>query len=182
MRLSLPGKTVHNRSTRGETLCGLLVPWFHGSALQNCDVLWFIDNEAAVASLIRGSSTQTDVHTLVQVAHFLFQRFQIRVWLEWIDSESNPSDGLSRLGTDDPWTNAQLWEVSEVDYPSELRYVFRPSHLPSFSRVHGQWVILLTVGGMISSSKMTYQAGLCVCTTTSTQCYFIALCLPVHVS
>ena len=134
----VPHEVVLTREDRtqqiypGETLCGLLVPWFHGSALQNCDVLWFIDNEAAVASLIRGSRTQTDVHTLVQVAHFLFQRFQIRVWLEWIDSESNPSDGLSRLGTDDPWTNAQSWKVTEVDYPSELRYVFRPSHLPRF--------------------------------------------------
>ena len=68
----------------GETLCGLLVPWFHGATLRHQDILWFIDNEAAVASLIRGSSSQIDVHTLVQVAHFLFQRFQIRVWIEWI--------------------------------------------------------------------------------------------------
>ena len=78
------------------------------------DILWFIDNEAAVASLIRGSSSQIDVHTLVQVAHFLCQRFQIRVWIEWIDSESNPSDGLSRDGVCDSWTRSQPWDVSEV--------------------------------------------------------------------
>ena len=116
----------------GETLCGLLVPWFHGTTLSHQDILWFIDNEAAVASLIRGSSSQIDVHTLVQVAHFLFQRFQIRVWIEWIDSESNPSDGLSRDGVCDSWTRSQPWDVSEVSYPEPLRSVCHPAHLSRF--------------------------------------------------
>ena len=116
----------------GETLCGLLVPWFHGATLHHQDLLWFIDNEAAVASLIRGSSSQIDVHTLVQVAHFLFQRFQIRVWIEWIDSESNPSDGLSRDGVSDSWTRSQPWDVSEVSYPDPLRSVCHPAHLSRF--------------------------------------------------
>ena len=97
------------------------------------DILWFIDNEAAVASLIRGSSSQIDVHTLVQVAHFLFQGFQIRVWIEWIDSESNPSDGLSRDGVCDSWTRSQPWDVSEVSYPDPLRSVCHPAHtFPAF--------------------------------------------------
>ena len=31
----------------------------------------------------------------------LWQDLRARVWLEWIDSKSNPADGLSRLGLSD---------------------------------------------------------------------------------
>ena len=36
------------------------------------------------------------------------------VWFEWIDSESNPSDGLSRAGVNDPWTKSQDWSTEEL--------------------------------------------------------------------
>ena len=36
------------------------------------------------------------------------------VWFEWIDSHSNPADGLSRLGLKDPWTLKQGWTLQEV--------------------------------------------------------------------
>ena len=62
------------------------------------DVLWFVDNEAACASLIRGASSQEDVAVVAEVVHLLTLRLGCRIWFEWIDSKSNPSDGLSRLG------------------------------------------------------------------------------------
>ena len=37
-----------------------------------------------------------------------------------IDSESNPSDGLSRLGLLDPWTLTQDWDVRSFDFPPLL--------------------------------------------------------------
>ena len=116
----------------GETLCGLLVPWFHGASLANLDVLWFVDNEAAVASLIKGESSQADVHTMVQPAHYLLQHFRVRVWFEWIDGQSNPSDGLSRAGLLDTWTQHQAWQLFELDFPSALEQVARPEDLSSF--------------------------------------------------
>ena len=54
----------HQQIYSGETLCGLLVPWVHGDLLEGRDLLWFVDNEAAVSSLIKGSSGQSDVHTI----------------------------------------------------------------------------------------------------------------------
>ena len=42
---------------------------------------------------------------------------ECRVWIEWIDSKSNPADGLSRLGLLDPWTQGQGWELSEAAQP-----------------------------------------------------------------
>ena len=45
----------------GQTLAGLLVPWFHPRELQNFDIVWHIGNEAAANCLIRGNSREHDV-------------------------------------------------------------------------------------------------------------------------
>ena len=104
----------------GESLCGLLVPWLHGPALRHHDLLWFIDNEAAVSSLIRGASSQEDVHLIAQFSHAFLHTLQCRVWYEWTDSASNPSDGLSRDGLLDVWSLNQLWDLREYSFPTEL--------------------------------------------------------------
>ena len=124
----------HQQIYPGETLCGLLVPWVHGDLLEGRDLLSFVDNEAAVSSLIKGSSGQEDVHTktIVQLAHLIFQKRQIRPWIEWIDSASNPSDGLSRLGIEDEWTQTQPWRLCKLSFPVELRFVARPTDLQPF--------------------------------------------------
>lgn len=110
----------HQQIFPGETLCGLVVPWIHPDLFRNRDVLWFIDNEAAAACLIRGGSKQEDVHLLAQYSQLLCHSLNARLWIEWIDSESNPSDGLSRLGISDPWTVLQGWQVQEYPYPDDL--------------------------------------------------------------
>lgn len=115
----------------GETLCGLVVPWYHPHLFSRQDVIWFIDNEAAAACLIRGSSKQSDVHLLAQFSTLQFHVLQCRVWVEWIDSESNPSDGLSREGLSDPWTVFQGWQTQEFEYPEEL---LPQNFLSSFER------------------------------------------------
>eukprot|EP00435_Cladocopium_sp_Y103_P029146 s1516_g7.t1 len=82
----------------GETLCGLVVPVLHPDYLQHQDITWYVDNEAATSSLVRGSSKQIDVHMIAQFSQVLLYKLGARTWWEWIDSASNPSDGLSRLG------------------------------------------------------------------------------------
>ena len=101
----------------GEALCGLVVPLHLNSLLNNCDILWWGDNEAAIAALARGTSSQDDVHELVQATHLTLHRLSSRVWWEWIDTSSNPSDGLSRSGLTDPWTLSQNWKLEEIAFP-----------------------------------------------------------------
>ena len=79
------------------------------------DVIWFIDNEAACSSLVRGTSSQDDIGTIAGITHFLMLRYHIRIWYEWIDSNSNPADGLSRDGLQDEWTAQQGWQLSISD-------------------------------------------------------------------
>ena len=57
----------------------------------------------------------------MQVVHWTLLSIGARAWFECIDSESNPSDGLSRDGLTDQWTVSQGWELREamdVDWAS----------------------------------------------------------------
>ena len=91
--------------------------WCLKNELRGRDLIWFVDNEAAAAAAIRGSTSEPDVAVLVEVAHLLWLSAQCRVWIEWIDSKSNPADGLSRAGLSDAWTAMQDWSLSEAADP-----------------------------------------------------------------
>jgi len=104
----------------GETIASVVIPYLCADLLRDCDLLWFIDNEGAASSLVRVTSAEPDILLMVQQAHIQFSALRIRPWFEWIDSESNPADGLSRLGLSDPWTSTQDWDVRSFDFPPLL--------------------------------------------------------------
>ena len=81
------------------------------------ELLWFIDDESAVSSLIRGGSKAEDVGQLAAATHLALIERQCAAWFEWIDSDSNPADGLSRDGLLDQWTIQQGWELLEFGQP-----------------------------------------------------------------
>ena len=66
--------------------------------LRGADLLLFVDNEAAVSAAIRGVSNAPDARVLVEVLQVLQLRLDLRIWVEWVDSKSNPADGFSREG------------------------------------------------------------------------------------
>ena len=78
------------------------------------DVIAFVDNEAAVSALVRGTSRATDAAQLAEVTHAILLRLSCRLWIERTDSISNPADGLSREGLDDPWTMRQGYELEHL--------------------------------------------------------------------
>ena len=78
------------------------------------DVIAFVDNEAAVSALIRGSSRVVDAAQLAELLHAILLRLSCRVWVEWIDSNSNPADGLSRQGLLDAWTCRQGYSLAQI--------------------------------------------------------------------
>ena len=58
--------------------------------------------------------------------HMLSIHLNVRIWFEWIDSDSNPADGLSREGPDDAWTLQQAWQVEEaspIDFLPDLAWL-----------------------------------------------------------
>ena len=56
--------------------------------------------------------------TTVQAA-----KLKSSIWFEWIDSDSNPADGLSRDGVEDEWTKKQGWDLVDLGSP-DWSYIF----------------------------------------------------------
>ena len=50
---------------------------------------------------------------MAMCVQLLLIRYKIAIWFEWVDSNSNLADGLSRDGAEDPWTLDQHWELHE---------------------------------------------------------------------
>ena len=73
-----------------------------GARFAGRDIVWFIDNETVCASAVRGTSSMQEVSAILDASIVCLSRQNTRVWYEWIDSKSNPSDGLSRLGINCP--------------------------------------------------------------------------------
>ena len=82
--------------------------------LEGREMVWFVDNEAALSSLIRGASKAEDVGHIAASTQLAMMEHSCAAWFEWIDSDSNPSDGLSRDGIRDLWTVRQGWDLTEI--------------------------------------------------------------------
>ena len=77
---------------------------FHkGGALRGRDILWYVDNTAALSAMIKGSSGNQVLDRIVGLFWILTFRLQIRVWIEYVDSNSTWSDGVSREFAADPF-------------------------------------------------------------------------------
>ena len=73
---------------------------------------------SAAMAIIKGASAKADLSAITVAIHAVFARLRIRVWVEYVESASNPSDGLSRAGLEDDWTVAQGWQLKAVDCPA----------------------------------------------------------------
>ena len=67
-----------------EALTPLLTVYSLLAIFQNLDPYFFVDNEAAVSTFIRGSSRAADVAAAAEIWHFLCARISCRAWVERI--------------------------------------------------------------------------------------------------
>ena len=91
-----------------------LILWNWGFALR--DHLWvhFIDNDAALASLAKGSSSVKSGEVIVAYTHELAARLGIWSWHDRVDTAANPVDKLSR------GVMASDWDLMRITFPKEL--------------------------------------------------------------
>ena len=80
-----------------EILPALLALLLWSSYLEGCQVCWYLDNDAARATLIRGSASGTWAQCMI--SEFVEHEMKCRLmsWFSRVPSESNVSDGPSRL-------------------------------------------------------------------------------------
>ena len=65
--------------------------------------LWFVDNVAALMSLIKGRSNTVELDIMAGAVHAALCGLNSAIYFEWIASKDNWSDGVSRDGADDVW-------------------------------------------------------------------------------
>ena len=107
-----------------EAVLGVVVPYNVPHLLSGCDVIWYIDNQSACQLLVKGSSSHEDMSVVAALTHLMLARLGCRVYFEYIESEANPSDGLSRDGLLDSWTQAQGWTLLQAELPPFLHGAF----------------------------------------------------------
>ena len=61
-------------------------------------VLFFIDKQSACCALTKGCSRSWDIQLMATAWRIFGLRLGCRIWIEWVPSEDNPADILSREG------------------------------------------------------------------------------------
>ena len=103
--------------------------------LRGMDVWWGIDNEAAEAALVKGYSSRADTAAIVAATHIVAAQRDLRIFYFHVDSDSNPSDGLSRGGVTDPWTARMARDRGWKLYTANAPDLVQLSQLPLRSLV-----------------------------------------------
>ena len=89
---------------------------------QDVDLIHFVDNTAALAAIITGSSGKRDVAPLACAYQLLLAQRGSRLWAEYVESDANIADGPSRDG--------DSWFASEEASALNVRQV--EARLPAF--------------------------------------------------
>ena len=100
-----------------EALLGITAPINLAQHLVDCDLIWFIDNTPTCSCLIKGSSSHSDLAAISTMTNLLLASLNCRTYFEYVQSEANCADGLSRGSLTDPWTIQQAWDPSMAKLP-----------------------------------------------------------------
>ena len=76
--------------------------------LQDRDIIWFVDNQAAMGAAIKAGSSVEDMSEVVFIHNLAAIRLSVRIWYEYVPSALNISDPLSREGLSDPSVAGKL--------------------------------------------------------------------------
>ena len=60
------------------------------------DIIWMVDNTAALGGVIKGASGLAVSERLIALFWMQAYALDLRLWIEYIDSRGNWSDGISR--------------------------------------------------------------------------------------
>ena len=83
------------------------------------DVIFFVDNTASLHALVKGSSRNEQIDRTVQLVHLWALEARCRLWFEFVPSEQNWADGISRNGLTDSFAAGRGLTPSIVPVQTE---------------------------------------------------------------
>ena len=90
---------------------------FVASQARSCQGLWFVDNIAALMALVKGRSDNPELDAMAGCIHALLYSLRSGCYFEWVQSDDDWSDGISRKGIYDEWYQAHGFRVHRVPVP-----------------------------------------------------------------
>ena len=97
------------------------------NAIKGRSFLWFEDNSAVLSGLVKGSSGHPLLDARAAIIHLLLAALGARTWFEYVESDSNWSDGASRSLADGPWAKANKLHV-EIGHVPTWPWLAQGSH------------------------------------------------------
>jgi hypothetical protein len=91
--------------------------FYFRDALRGRQVIWFVDNQAALAALVKGNSRCEINERLVNHFWCLAYSIDVQVWFEFVDSASNWADGISRHFEADEFVRSRGIPVERIAKP-----------------------------------------------------------------
>ena len=85
--------------------------------IKDCDLIYFIDNSAALSALVKGRSGNPDMDWLARWVHLQTYHLNVRLWLEYVETDANWADGASRLGAPCDWAALHGFELKQAAWP-----------------------------------------------------------------
>lgn len=102
----------------GELLAPVCAVLHWGSLLHDASAIFYIDNMGVLCNIVNGSSRQLDAGTVTFALHLRLATLRTSAWWEWVESESNCSDGGSRVGTTCPIAKSLGIDLREFSFPA----------------------------------------------------------------
>ena len=65
--------------------------------------VWYVDNIAALMALVRGRSDNSELDAMAMQIQCILFGLNCFIYFDWIESDSNWADGISRVGLADDW-------------------------------------------------------------------------------
>ena len=101
----------------GELLAPICAMLKWPELMQDESAIFYIDNMGVLCNIVNGASRAEDADTLIFALHLRMAKLRVRGWWEWVESESNCSDGGSRVGITCPLAKQLGIPLVEVPFP-----------------------------------------------------------------
>ena len=85
--------------------------------LEKRDIVWMVDNTAALGGVIKGASGFAVSEQFIASFWMLAFVLDLRLWIEYVDSKGNWSDGISRDFGDDQYSADHCFVTRPVSDP-----------------------------------------------------------------
>jgi hypothetical protein len=118
-----------------ELLALVAVVWTCGEQIfRDRQVLFFIDNTAALSAAVNGCAKSPHLAALSNTLHLSLAYLKCQPWFEWVPSDANPADIPSRGCGEDEQTFYERHGI--LQWPTEMRFPsFEQLKAPKFGDV-----------------------------------------------